>query len=212
MKRDSQVLAWGGRLVGWAQRVKWRLLRARQRQLFGAYGSDFWFDPAGEYSFENIFVGDHVSLGIRPSLSATRSKIIIGNWVMFGPEVAIHAGNHRTDLLGRFMASVTDAEKRPEDDRDVIIEDDVWIGRRAILLHGVTVGRGSIVAAGAVVNRSVPPYAVVGGVPARVIKLRWSLAEILRHEESLYPPEKRLSRELLEQNQKLRSVESTPGK
>jgi acetyltransferase-like isoleucine patch superfamily enzyme len=198
MKRDSNILALGGRLLGWFTRVKWRLLRARQRQLFGGYGRNFWFDPAGEYTFENVFAGDDVSLGIRPSLSAPRSKIRIGNKVMFGPEVAIHGGNHTTNYLGRFMSDITDAEKSPEDDQDVIIEDDVWVGRRAIILHGVTIGRGAIVGAGAVVVKSIPPYAVAVGVPARVMKFRWDVPTILRHEAMLYPVEKRLQRETLE--------------
>jgi acetyltransferase-like isoleucine patch superfamily enzyme len=71
--------------------------------------------------------------------------------------------------------------------------DDVWIGTRAIILHGVTIGRGSVVAAGAVVTRSVPPYAVVAGVPSRVIKFRWPPEIIIQHEEKLYPINQRLS-------------------
>jgi len=119
---------------------------------------------------------------------------------MFGPGVSIMAGNHNTNLLKRFMFDVTECEKRREDDRDVVIEDDVWVGTRAIILSGVTVSRGAIVAAGAVVVKSVPPYAIVGGVPARVLKWRWSVEEILRHEEDLYPVEKRLRVAQLEQS------------
>jgi acetyltransferase-like isoleucine patch superfamily enzyme len=179
--------------LGFAERFKRRFLMALYRPLFGSYGREFWFDPAGDYSFGNIFVGDNVFLGRRPFLSATRAKIVIGNKVMFGPEVSIQGGNHRTSLPGRFMADVKDDEKLPENDLGVVIEDDVWIGTRAILLHGVTVGRGAIVGAGAVVTKSVPPYAIVGGVPARVLKWRWSLEEILAHETRLYPVEQRLS-------------------
>lgn len=166
--------------------------------MFSKYGSNFRFDPAGMYSFQTIEVGDDVNLGMRPILLAARSKIKIGNHVMFGPEVAILGGNHRTDLVGRFMKSVMDSEKRPEDDLDVVIEDDVWVGTRAIILHGVTIGRGAIVAAGAVVTKSVPPYAIVAGNPARVLRFRWDVDTILANEEKLYPPEARLTREVLE--------------
>jgi acetyltransferase-like isoleucine patch superfamily enzyme len=89
-------------------------------------------------------------------------------------------------------------EKRPEDDRDVVIEDDVWIGSRAIVLKGVTIGRGAVVAAGAVVTKSVPPYAIAAGTPAKVLKFRWNLETVLKHEELLYASEWRLSRETLE--------------
>jgi maltose O-acetyltransferase len=181
-----------------AKRV-WRRLRMMvYRPLFGSHGRNFRFDPDGDYSYATIHVGHDVHLGMRPTLTATRSTIRIGNNVMFGPEVTIQGGNHRTDLVGRFMFDVTDAEKRPEDDLGVVVEDDVWIGTRAVIVHGVTIGRGAIVGAGAVVTRSVPPYAIVGGVPARVIRFRWDVETILRHEAILYPAEQRLERAALE--------------
>ena len=62
----------------------------------------------------------------------------------------------------------------------------------------MTIGRGAIVAAGTVVIKDVPPYAIAGGVPAQVIRFRWSVEEILQHEKMLYSPQKRLTRELLE--------------
>jgi len=179
------------------------------RPLFAHHGRGFRFDPDGVYSFHTILVGDNVNLGLRPVLVATRSKIQIGNNVMFGPEVTIRGGNHRIDLVGRFMNTVSDAEKRPEDDRGVVIEDDVWVGTRAIILHGVTIGRGAVVSAGAVVTRSVPPYGIVYGAPAKVGRFRWDVDTILTHERMLYPPEERYSREDLERWQ--RGSESSPN-
>lgn len=191
------ILSIPARIVEFGRRVNRRLWMMAYRPLFGTYGRRFSFDPAGSYSFSNIHVGDDVSLGRRPTLRAVHSKIIVGDKVMFGPEVCIYAGNHNTILRGRFMADVGETEKRPEDDRGVNIEDDVWIGTRAIVLDGVTIGRGAIVAAGAVVTRNVPPYAVVGGVPAKVLRFRWSPDEILVHEALLYPPARRLPRSAL---------------
>ena len=72
------------------------------------------------------------------------------------------------------------------------------IGCNVTLLSGVTIGRGCTVAAGAVVNKSTPPYAVIGGVPAKFIKFKWSIDEILEHESILYPEEERFTREELE--------------
>ena len=71
------------------------------------------------------------------------------------------------------MIDITDKEKRPEDDRDIVIESDVWVGANSTILRGVTVGEGSVIAAGAVVTKDVPPYSIVGGVPARVLKMRF---------------------------------------
>lgn len=134
---------------------------------------------------ENISVGDHVYLGNNLKVLTTRAQVILGNHIMFGPGVSIITGNHRTDIIGKYMTDVTDEEKRAEDDQDVVIEDDVWVGANVTILKGVTIGRGSVVAAGALVTEGCPPYSVIGGVPARVIKKRFAQEEIIRHETIL---------------------------
>jgi len=164
--------------------------------LFKSYGKMFRYDPTGIYDFENISVGDYVDLGTRSFIKSPKAKVTIGNKVLFGPDVVIIGGDHNTSVMGRFMRDVVDT--LPENDLDVTIEDDVWIGARAIILKGVVIGRGAVVGAGSIVTKSVPPYAIVAGVPARVIKFRWDVDSILRHEELLYPPERRFSREMLE--------------
>jgi maltose O-acetyltransferase len=158
--------------------------------LFREHGRNIHFDPDGFYSFENIILGSDVFLGVGPMLMAAKSTIRIGNKVMFGPFVTLVGGSHNAAEIGRFMYDVH--EKRPGDDLGVIIEDDVWVGTRAVILRGVTVGRGSIVAAGSVVTKNVPPYAIVAGCPARVIKFRWSVETLIRHEEMLYSPDCRI--------------------
>lgn len=167
------------------------------RPAFSRHGRHFIFDPDGYYNFVNVEVGDDVSIGDGAVFLCSDSKIIIGNKVMFGPQVTVIGGDHNVSEVGRFMYDVH--EKRPEDDQDVIFEDDIWVGTGAIILKGVRVGRGAIIAAGAVVNRDILPYTVVGGVPAKVISRRFDLETILRHEAYLYPPEKRLSREYLQE-------------
>lgn len=89
-------------------------------------------------------------------------------------------------------------EKTANDDLGVVIEDDVWVGARAVLLRGITLGRGTIVGAGSVVTRPTPPYAIVAGSPARVVRFPWDVATILAHEAALYLPALRLGRESLE--------------
>jgi acetyltransferase-like isoleucine patch superfamily enzyme len=149
---------------------------------FRSVGDNFSFDPFGVYSYESISVGDNVNLGYRPVLVASRSSIIIGSNVMFGPQVTVRGGNHRIDVIGRYMFSINDSEKRPQDDPGVVIEDDVWIGTRAIILAGVRIGRGAVVAAGAVVTKPVQPYAIVAGNPAKLVRMRWNEGEIEEHE------------------------------
>lgn len=79
------------------------------------------------------------------------------------------------------MISIQNHEKRPEDDPGVVIGNDVWIGTRAVILPGVTVGDGAIIAAGAVVTEAVMPYSIVAGVPARLVRMRWDDETIARH-------------------------------
>ena len=165
------------------------------RPLFRRHGKRFHFDPFGMYCFSNILVGDDVSLGWRPVMLAQNSLVRIGNKVMFGPEVCVVCGNHNSSVIGSFMMDVY--EKRLEDDQDVVIEDDVWIGSRAIILKGVTIGRGAIIGAGAVVTKSIPAYAIAVGNPAQVIRFRWTIDEILSHEKSMYPTGTQLTRDLL---------------
>ena len=91
----------------------------------------------------------------------TRGDIVIGNNVSISQEVIILTADHdldEPDFRGR--------------NRTVIIEDFVWIGTRALILPGIIIGRGAVVAAGAVVTKNVPPFTLVGGVPAKVIRMR----------------------------------------
>lgn len=162
------------------------------RPCFHSYGRNFVFDPLGIYSFKAISVGDDVYIGPGALLTSAESRITIGSKVMFGPNVSLVGGDHNTSVIGHFMYDVHD--KRPKDDLPITIEDDVWIGSGVTVLKGVTIGRGAIVAAGALVTKTVPPYTVAGGVPARVLKTRWALEEILEHEKALYPPEERLEK------------------
>ena len=134
---------------------------------------------------KNIYIGNNVSIGEDARFMCTRAKIIMGDNIMFGPGVTCITGGHRTDMIGRYMISVTNDEKRPEDDRDVIFEGDNWVGANVTILRGVTIGEGAVVAAGAVVTKDVPPYSIVGGVPAKVIKMRFNDVEIAEHKRLL---------------------------
>ena len=109
--------------------------------------------------------------------------------MLFGPKPTIISGDHRIDLLGKYIADVTVEEKFVDGvnvyDQPVVIEDDVWCGANVTILKGVTIGHGSVVAAGAVVTKSFPPYSIIGGIPAKLLKMRFTEEEIKAHERML---------------------------
>lgn len=181
------------RMLVFSIKVIRRLYMHIVRFSFSSYGRNFIFDPFGTYSFKSIDVGDDVYIGNGAVMLAENSFIKIGKKVMFGPNVTVLAGNHRTDIVGRYMADISVFEKLPENDLGVRISEDVWVGANVTILDGVSVGRGAIIGAGSVVSKSVAPYAVVCGVPARVVKFRWDIIRVLEHEALLYPVEARLT-------------------
>lgn len=115
-------------------------------------------------SGRGLVIGHRSSLGVNAQVLG---PLTIGDNVMMGPDVVILTNNHRIDDLEQPMINQGLDSIAP-----VTIEDDVWIGVRAILLPGVAIGRGAVVAAGAVVASDVPRNAIVGGVPAKVIRYR----------------------------------------
>lgn len=135
-----------------------------------------WKIQYGKTSEPYITIGNNTAIGEYTQISAAK-EVRIGNGVLTGRFVYISDNNHGT-------SSLTDMQKMPSM-RDlyikgpVIIEDNVWIGDKASILSGVTVGKGSIVACNAVVTKDVPPYSVVAGVPAKVIK-----SNITKNEEN----------------------------
>jgi maltose O-acetyltransferase len=99
--------------------------------------------------------------------SQLRGEISIGKYVMMGPDVLIITQNHCFDRLDIPMSHQGVSKHKP-----VVIMDDVWIGARSIILPGVTIYSGSVIAAGSIVTKDVPQRAIVGGNPARIIRYR----------------------------------------
>ena len=146
---------------------------------------------------KNIYLGHNVGIGPNAYLSALNAKFICKGYTAIAENLTVHTGNHAR-VLGSYITSINESNKPEGYDHDVIIEEDVWIGSNVTILAGVTVGRGVTVAAGAVVSKSMPPYCICGGVPAKVIKFYWSIEQIIEHESKLYPKDQRYTREQLE--------------
>ena len=109
----------------------------------------------------DVIIGDHTRIGLHNTIIG---PVIIGSHVNLAQGITITALNHNFD----------DSEKRIDQQgistKEVVLEDDIWVGANAVILPGVTIGKHAVVAAGAIVTKDVPPHSLVAGVPAKVIK------------------------------------------
>jgi len=109
---------------------------------------------------------------------ASDEKLVIGSFVSIARDVKfVLGGNHRFDILSTFPLRenlLHSKIKEAVTKGPIIIKDDVWIGCNSIILSGVIIGQGAVVAAGSVVTKDIPPYAIVAGNPAKVIKFRFA--------------------------------------
>lgn len=113
-----------------------------------------------------VEIGDNCYLGDGVQLYAWNEHIRIGN------NVLLAAGARMITRKHGFADVQRPISEQGYTNAPIVIEDDVWIGFQAVILPGVTVGKGSIIGAGAVVTKDVPPYSIMGGVPARLIRQR----------------------------------------
>lgn len=185
-------------LIKKIKRFQWRLKNKNNRTTLGRIPKSFDAVSVGDYSYGRINI-----------LSSSRTpKLLIGRFcsIAEGVTFVIQSG-HYLDHLSTFPFKavalnqpIVEATSRG----GIVVEDDVWIGFGSTILDGVTLRRGTVVAAGAVVTKDTPPYSIVGGVPAKVIKYRFdpttiqelckidfnrlSLSRIEEHIDSLYQP------------------------
>jgi acetyltransferase-like isoleucine patch superfamily enzyme len=151
--------------------------------LFKKCGENVKFGHSCEFSYERIEIGNDVFIGPGANFMSAMSTIKVGNKVMFGPGVTILGGDHRTNVVGTYMFDVH--EKLPENDLDVVIEDDVWVGANVLILKGVKIGRGCIIGAGSIVVKSIPAYTIYVGSPGLKAWSRWDAKTIETHEHLL---------------------------
>lgn len=145
-----------------------------------SYYSDAWSGSFEDYVVRYLY-GDKFSReNWTPQWEI--DKLYIGDYVSIGAEAVILMGGnntHRTDWFSCYahLDKITE-EYRPKG--DTVIKDGVWIGMRAMVMPGVTIGEGAVIAASAVVTKDVEPYSLVGGNPAKIIKKRFSQEVIER--------------------------------
>lgn len=149
----------------WRFRRKWKALN-RHNETYPVCHFDETLVSVGQKTYGPLFVS-----AFNPDF-----RITIGNFCSIAPNVAFFlSSDHALENISTFPFRVkygfSDYEAVSKG--DIIVDDDVWIGYGATILSGVHIGQGAVVAAGAVVTKDVPPYAVAAGIPAKVIKYRF---------------------------------------
>ena len=145
---------------------------------------------------QNVYLAEYTRINPDAKIITYTGKFIVKKYSAIAVGCTVITGNHTPTVgiphyfLGH--SHINDKEK------DVIVEEDVWIGANVTLLSGCHLGRGCVVGACSLVNKEIPPYAVVVGAPAHIIASKFNIEQILRHEEKLYPQEERFSRKYLE--------------
>lgn len=194
--------------IGIKQRLRlWldRILRIDRSSEYGLMEPGAYLAPDTIlFSKKNLYLHAGASIPGGAEILNPRSKFTMGRNSFASYNLKVCPGNHMA-LVGKWKKEVTDELKDQLDpthryDRDITIEEDVWIGINVTLLNGAHIGRGCIVGAGCVVSGEWPPYAVIAGNPARIIRFLFTPDEIIEHERVLYPEAERLPRELLEEN------------
>lgn len=143
------------------------ILNVFYRNKMRSVGEDVIIQPGLELTQpHNITIGHHVYINKSVSISAVGASVTFGNNIQVGRNTSFITDNHN------FKSTKIPIMKQGNTYSPITIEDDVWIAAYCIILPGVTIDTGAVVGAGAVVTKDVPSFAVVGGVPARVIKYR----------------------------------------
>ena len=140
-----------------------RLRRFCARQVLPHVGKNVNIERGAQFGWD-LSIGDNSGVGVNALLSP---HVTIGNDVMMGPDCMMFTSNHGMDRTDVPMWRQKSSEARP-----IVIGNDVWIGARVIILPGVRVGDGSVIGAGSIVTKDVPPYSIVGGNPARLLRKR----------------------------------------
>ena len=147
--------------------------------------------PSNVYMEENTRLRPRIKI-----INSPNEKVVIKKYSVIAPDVTIVTGNHRSTVgIPHFLLGASHINDKST---NIIIEEDVWVGTGCLLLPGTHLGRGCIVGARTIVNKEIPPYCLVAGNPARIIKKKFSIEQILKHEKVLYAEKDRYTKEQLE--------------
>lgn len=174
---------------------------------FGHYGKNTSIArPCDLKKPANIFLYDFVRIGPKSNIMTSgRGKFIMKQGCLCSENLVVVTSNHRQHIGEYLNSNNEDAVYG-----DIVVEEDVWIGVNVTLLAGICVGRGAIIGACSVVTKDIPPYSIAVGNPAKVVKLKWTIDEIIAHEKRLYTEEQRFTRQQLEEIRNSATLKDLP--
>lgn len=173
---------------------------ATRRSRFGyIHPSAFVRYPIIVKGINNVYMYENTSILSGATILTTKARFILKKNSGAAEGLTVVTGSH-ISIPGKWFREITDDMKPADADKDVIVEEDVWIASNVTILAGVTIGRGVAIGAGSVVRKSVPPYAIVVGNPAKIIGFKFSPEETVEHEKNLYPEDERIPLETLDRN------------
>lgn len=144
---------------------------------------------------KNAFIDEQTIINPSCKIIIYNGTFVIKKYSVLAYGCTIVTGNH-TPTVGIPLSELVHTHIN-DVENDVVIEEDVWCGANVTLLSGAHIGRGAVVGANSLVNKPIPPYAVVVGSPSRIIASKFTLEQILQHEKKLYPENERLSYQYL---------------
>lgn len=127
-------------------------------------GDNSWLNVCDRDDQPRLLIGRNVLIG-RQSFISSGGMLEIGDHCLFGPQVFVSDADHVVENITRPYSEQGFTAGR------VVVEENCWLGIHAVVMGNIVIGRGSVVAANAVINRDVPPFSIVAGVPARIIKM-----------------------------------------
>lgn len=185
-----------------------KLLHIDRRNEYGYMSEDAYLNQDTiVFNKKNLFMYENTSIPGGAMILNPRSKFIMKRGSFSSYNLCVCPGNHMP-LIGKWKHDVTDTMKDKLDgggkfDRDIIVEEDVWMGINVTLLNGAHIGRGCIIGAGCVISGDIPPYAIVVGNPYTIKRFLFTPEEIIEHEKALYPKSERFSLEEMKETQKI---------
>ncbi len=146
---------------------------------------------------ENVYMHERTHILGHSLIITTRARFVMKKNSASAEGLTVVTGNHPSRVGELFVDTAAEDIQYA---KDVVVEEDVWLGSNVTLLYGTHVGRGAVIGSGSVCRSPIPPYAIVVGNPARVIGFRFTPEEILEHEKKCYADGDRTSEEELRKN------------